>query len=199
MTASFLGITAHCFSQADHKRHGVTLGVEPFPSPHTAIRIAQTFNNVLQQWNIPKTKVFKILTDNGSNMVAFVKPHYTDQVDNDHSDDGESDILNTLPSQESMESHHSSDSDDDLESRTITPIEESVTDFEVGEEIHQTTLTAENFKRLGCFMHTLQLVVNSCVISSNTAIKKARQLVSQCNKSYKMTEKLVNKAGKINK
>ena len=199
MTASFLGITAHCFSQADHKRHSVTLAVEPFPSPHTAIRIAQTFNNVLHQWNIPKTKVFRILTDNGSNMVAFVKPHCTDQLDNDDSDDGEGDILNTLPSQESMESHSSSDSnhsDDDLESRTIAAIEESVTDFEVVEEIHQTTLTAENFKRLGCFIHTLQLVVNSCVISSNTAVKKARQLVSRCNKSYKTTEKLVKKAGK---
>ena len=71
-----------------------------------------------------------------------------------------------------------------------------MTDFEVVEEIHQTTLIAENFKRLGCFIHTLQLVVNSCVITSNTAVKKARQLVSLYNKSYKTTEKLVKKAGK---
>ena len=146
----------------------------------------------------PKTKVFRILTDNGSNMVAFVKPNCTDQLDNDDSD-GEGDILKSFPSQESMESHSSSDfnhSDDDLESRTIAAIEESVTDFEAVEEIHQTTLTAENFKRLGCFIHTLQLVVNSCVLSFNTAVKKARQLVSRCNKSYKTTEKLVKKAGK---
>ena len=116
--------------------------MEPFPSPHTAIRIAQTFNNVLHQWNIPKTKVFRILTDNGSNMVAFVKPNCTDQLDNDDSDDGEGDVLNSLPSQESMESHSSDSnhSDDDLESRTIVAIEESVTDFEAVEEIHQTTL-----------------------------------------------------------
>ena len=38
--------------------------------------------------------------------------------------------------------------------------------------------------------------MNSCVLSSNTAVKKARQLVSWCNKSYKTTEKLVKKAGK---
>ena len=94
-------------------------------------------------------------------MVAFVKPHCTDQLNNDDSDD------DTLPSQESMESHSSSDSnhsDDNLESRTIAAIEQSVIDFEVVEEIHQASLTAENFKRLGCFIHTLQLVVNSCVI-----------------------------------
>ena len=41
MTASFLGITAHCFSQTDRKRHNFTLAVMHFPSPHTATRIAQ--------------------------------------------------------------------------------------------------------------------------------------------------------------
>ena len=46
MTASFLGITVHCFSQNDKKRHNFTLAVEPFPSPHTAIRIAQVFKGV---------------------------------------------------------------------------------------------------------------------------------------------------------
>lgn len=50
---------------------------------------------------------------------------------------------------ESQSSSDSNNSDDDLESRTIAAIEESVTDFEAVEEIHQTTPTTENFKRLG--------------------------------------------------
>lgn len=39
--SSFLGITAHFFSQKDHRRHCMTLAVCQLPSPHTGDRIEQ--------------------------------------------------------------------------------------------------------------------------------------------------------------
>ena len=64
------------------------------------------------------------------------------------------------------------------------------------EEVHHTTLSSTHFRRLGCFVHTLQLVVNSSVLSSNTTVKKAKKMVGRCNKSCKITEQLLEKTGK---
>ena len=133
-------------------------------------------------------------------MEPSFKPKYTNHSDDDSSSEEDFDNLHRQEDTENIgnqgfsESDNSDESDD--ESTTLAVIEDNVADFEMVEEIHQTTFTSENYKRLGCFVHTLQLVVNSSVLSSNSAIKKARQIVKRCNKSYKMTEKLVKKAGK---
>ena len=52
-----------------------TLAVTRLPPSHTATKIHDTINLVLDQWNIPKNKIFHIVTDNGSNMVAAFKRH----------------------------------------------------------------------------------------------------------------------------
>ena len=69
MTAAFLGISAHFFSLKDHKRHNVTLSVKRISSPHTA----DLLEKCLDEWGIPKKNINRILTDNGSNMVAAFK------------------------------------------------------------------------------------------------------------------------------
>lgn len=43
------------------------------PSPHTADNIAKLVEAILVEWNIDKSKIHRILTDNGSNMVAAFK------------------------------------------------------------------------------------------------------------------------------
>ena len=80
MTASFLGITAHYFSYQDRQRHNVTLAVSRLPSPHTADRILEAFDAIVCQWNIPQSKLFRVLTDNGSNMVVAFKDRITSKV-----------------------------------------------------------------------------------------------------------------------
>ena len=45
-------------------------------------------------------------------------------------------------------------------------------------------------------LHTYFATSSEFLCTSNTAVKKARQLVSRCNKSYKTTEKLVKKGWK---
>ena len=69
MTASFLGVTIHCFTVHDKKRHSITLAVNHFEQPHTTERIAELLQSVFDQWDIPRHKVFCSLTDKGSNMV----------------------------------------------------------------------------------------------------------------------------------
>ena len=44
LTASFLGITAHCFTHHNLKRHNITLALRRFPSPHTGDRVAELFH-----------------------------------------------------------------------------------------------------------------------------------------------------------
>ena len=56
-------------------------------------------------------------------------------------------------------------------------------------------------QRLSCFSHTLQLVMaefdnNERLQSLKKVIKKAQALVSKCNKSVKVTEKLIELSGK---
>ena len=65
MSASFLGITVH----DDKKKHSITLAVRRFESPHTNERIAELFHSILDEWKIPPSKIFRALTDNGSNMI----------------------------------------------------------------------------------------------------------------------------------
>ena len=69
MTSSYLGVTAHFFSRRDRKRLQATLVVRRMPHPHSAVNIREVVEKVLQEWNIPPSKVAAILTDNASNML----------------------------------------------------------------------------------------------------------------------------------
>ena len=99
MTASFLGITAHYFSYQDTQRHNVTLSVSRLPSPHTADRILEAFDTIICQWDILHSKLFRVLTDNGSNMVAAFKDQITSEVgvESVDDDDAEQSYINIDP------------------------------------------------------------------------------------------------------
>ena len=87
MTASFLGITAHYYCSSDNQCHTIiTLAVHHLPSPHIA-EISKTVEDVLLEWNIPEHNIFRILTDNGSNMVVGFKNCLLNRVDNVHGED----------------------------------------------------------------------------------------------------------------
>ena len=49
------------------------MAVRRMPLPHTAANVRKLIEEVLEEWNIPLSKVFIIVTDNGSNMVAAFK------------------------------------------------------------------------------------------------------------------------------
>ena len=66
MTASFLGVTSHFI--VENKRHSICLAVRHLPSPQRVKKLPN-FCIKLFEWNIDMTKVFRVLTDNGSNIV----------------------------------------------------------------------------------------------------------------------------------
>ena len=175
LTASFLGITAHFYSRRDHKRHTLTMAVRRMPSPHTAANVRKLIEKVLEEWNIPLSKVFVIVTDNGSNMVAAFKqqPEERDSVNDDEV--GEEDA--------------SSEGESDDEENTED-------DFDEKELEHDSEFIL--MRRIGCFAHTLQLVAQKFdgYEGFSNVIRAARKINSKVNSSCKATERLIQFCGK---
>ena len=73
MTASFLGLTAHYYLRSAKDICNITIAVRRFESPHTAERVSKLVDEFVGKWHIPYHKIFRILKDNGSNMVAAFK------------------------------------------------------------------------------------------------------------------------------
>ena len=48
----------------------MTIAARRLPSPHMAEREEKIVDEVLTEWEIPRTKISAILTDNVSNMIA---------------------------------------------------------------------------------------------------------------------------------
>ena len=167
MSSSYLGVTAHFFTWQDHRRHRVTLAVRKMPHPHNAESIRSLIDEVLKEWNIPCSKICAILTDSASNMVkAFQRERERTDLE-EESEDEEEEI------EEGDESY-----EDDFEDR----------------ELDHDVMFKSFCKRLSCFAHTLQLVVNKfCDDHSFAAIlKRVRALVKKMNKSSKATEMLLS-------
>ena len=171
LTASFIGITAHFFSE--HKRHNVTLAVKRMPSPHSAEEVLKIVLQTFEDWNIPNYKIGSIITDNGSNMVKAFK--LLQQVNPDAAnEDNECDYVNepsTMMSDsdipDSVVTTQSEDSEEeeegeDLEEGDQPDIEEEARDFDETEYEHDIIFAG--YKRLSCFAHSLQLVskFNEC-------------------------------------
>ena len=69
MTAALLGVIEHFYSRLDRKRHQITVAVQRFPSPHTGENVAKKMYTIITL----SSCVFRVITDNGSNMVAAFK------------------------------------------------------------------------------------------------------------------------------
>ena len=144
----------------------MTLAVRRLPPIHTAVNIRTVVEEVLLEWEIPNTKLSAILTDNGSNIVAAFR----------------SDMAVTLHDSEDDESDNDEEEEDE---------DDDESDFDINERDHEVTFAL--FKRVSCFAHTLQLVVNKFdeAVTFKDAIKCSHRLVSKVNTSTKATEKLI--------
>ena len=73
-------------------------------------------------------------------------------------------------------------------------IARDIEEFDEKEESFDTVFSSEDYERLSCFAHTLQLVVSKFdeVRACKEAIKRAKKLVAKIKKSVKATEMLKN-------
>ena len=170
MSSSYLGVTAHYFTQHDHmRRRGNYLAVRQINHPHTAETVQEVIDEVLTEWKIPISKVRAIVTDNGSNMIKAFREQLQD-----------------------IESEESETDDGDLDEESDEP------DFADKELDHEITFKFY-IKRISCFTHTLQLVVQkfSEAKSFSETLKRMRTLVKKVNKSSRATEMLLSQAHKL--
>ena len=209
----FFRYTTHYFSNRDSQCHTITLAVRHLPSPHTAEKISETVDDILLEWNIPKHNIFRILTDDGSNMVAAFKNHLLDHVDNidtvheeeeyaDANPDSEINDLITINDNDSVdevdnfEDLEDSSEASDVEFDSEQHISDEISDFEQTKQDHNAVFMG--YKRLSCCIHTLQLVIK--IFEANPSFKnslqKAHSVVKKVNKSCKATEKPIEKAKK---
>lgn len=153
MSSFYLGITAHFYSSKDHRRHSVTLAMRHMPQTHTGNNIHEIVKSVLDEWDIPSSKISATLTDNGSNMIAAFRP----QILEAESDD------NTEENQDTEESGEDS--------------EQLSREFEEKESEHDIAFTGLN--KVSCFTHTLQLVVHKFeeLAEFKSILKRAHSLV----------------------
>ena len=145
------------------------------PSPHTAINVRMLIEKVLEEWDIPLNKVFVVVTDNGSNMVAAFKQQQEDK--NSQSDD---EIDNEDRSSEDTEEEEEN-IEDDFDEKELEHVNEFIL-----------------MKRIGCFAHTLQLVALKFdeYKGFSNVLKAARKINSKVNSSCKATERLIQLCGK---
>jgi hypothetical protein len=201
MTESFLGVTAHFFAQdACHK---VALAVRSIDSPHTGDVIVEVVKCVLKEWDIPAGKVGKVLTDNGSNMLKAFKTTIEDQ-DEELPDDNalEENVEEMYVDSDGLDVDIEIEPDEtEVTVTQVTEMQEAtedIADFDEREEEHRYAFASNDYQRLSCFSHTLQLVVIKFdeVKPFKEAISKAKKLVAHFNKSVKATKMLIELAGK---
>lgn len=68
---SILGVTVQFVEDGEIKLR--TLLMQKITARHTAKTLSKMFTNMLEEYSIPKSKVFAIATDNGRNMIATSK------------------------------------------------------------------------------------------------------------------------------
>lgn len=68
-TAAFGGITAHFYCEKSGTLNHLLLACQQIQQPHTAIIIGKLYQQIMADWSIPETKIFRIITDNGSNVI----------------------------------------------------------------------------------------------------------------------------------
>lgn len=129
MSSSYLGITAHFYSTKDHRRHSVTLAMRRMPQTHTSNNIHEIVESVLEEWDIPSSKISATITDNGSNMIAAFRPQILEPENDDNTE----------------ENQDTEESGDDAEQLSR--------EFEEKESEHDIAFTG--LYRLSCYTHTL--------------------------------------------
>lgn len=135
---------------------------------------------VIEDWKQPVFKIFRVLTDNGSNMLAAF-------TGGNEREDDTMDISD-------IEEDNISDNDDKLNDAAVMAIDageeeieldledyedisassqKAIEEFERSELDHHSTF--HNYKRVSCFIHTLQLVVKVFEVnpSFSATLKKA--------------------------
>jgi hypothetical protein len=179
LTAAFLAISASFYHPLHRRPVHILLNLHQLSHPHTGEVLAEKLMQTLECWEIDKSKVMMVVTDNGSNMIKALR---VANLPIDKPTDGETDIADD-------DDDYYVDEDDDPSN------EEEVEDDDHADDFDHLV----NLHRFPCIAHTLQLVIKE--LSKNQSvcnlIAKAKDLVSSIKMSSVAQEKLVSLCGKV--
>lgn len=161
---SYFGITAHAIINDKHR--SFLLSFERLEGHHTADKLSAEFDRVIQLYDL-NNKVVRLITDNASNNLAafdnLILPgfeEYFDEISDDRC--------------ESNSDDESSDDDSFDQAKELRA-------QEVSDSIYHTTLnptSEDEFLRLPCFCHCLQLVVNDGIKAGGPALSSLKKVVN---------------------
>lgn len=187
MSMSVVGVTAHFYNKKSHELNRVLLGVRRFQHPHTADRIRQLITELLNEWELPDSKIWRVITDNAKNMVkAFrtVSLEGGDYLPFENMEAEGEEAVSSILDPNLDESFDEEADDEYLSSEDDTVFEEAF-----GKQKH-----------LPCFLHTLVLAFKGAVNSEDSGVfhakKDACRLVNIFSHSSKATERLIEISGK---
>ena len=176
---AFIGITGH-FMNVDLMPQAALLDFIRFKGRHTAENIRNITENILDKWNLTE-KIYRIITDNASNMIKAYKFGLTTTSTNEQQDQSQGDGDDEFLSDTNGADYD--DSDSEFEWTIVDPIDDE------NEEIDEEKPNI----RLSCFAHSLQLIVrdglNNTPHLSKTLIK-CKKLSKKSHKSTKIVDLL---------
>jgi hypothetical protein len=181
LSESYLGITAYFYDKTREIKYVLTLGLKLFPHPHKAENIRDQIKSIIEEYGIRYEKIFRVITDNGSNMVKTFKIEWLDMNECDDID---------------------IESDEDIDiNEGIEEIDSNVDENEFDSEETDLNSGFKEIKinRIGCVIHILQCVITVCNKSSpyKEIIKSATDLIKKFRQSVKLAEKLKLKTGSV--
>jgi hypothetical protein len=180
MSASFLGVSTCFFDPVKNIAKHVFLNLHQISHPHTGEMISDKVEATLRQWQIPKSRVLLLITDNGKNMVKAMK--ILAQNNNENDDD----VTNALDTGE----------ENDEDERTFEDSEEDEADSD-NETVEESESELNEIQIIGlrsfpCLAHTLQLIIHDGLKDApvQNLLNKCRGVVKKVHMSSVATESL---------
>ena len=179
MRNSYLALTCHYFDNKNIKNENILLCLSLMNQKHSSENIKKEIEKVLEKFEINFSKVLRIITDNGSNLVKCFKTSLSKKV----IEQSINDIIEHVISFSENDNEIDKEIEWDKENKEILIESE---EFEIKEfEENESFQKEEKSFRIPCYAHTLQLVVNEVVKSKeiNSIASKLKKLAHKINKS----------------
>jgi hypothetical protein len=151
--------------------------------PHTAENIRKSTNLILEEWNIPERKIWRIITDNAKNITkAFQTVSLGDDEYRYYDLDFDQREADAQVSAKSKAGPISAllEQEDDGDEYEEDAIDEYLADVDTG--IIQATFDQQ--KHLPCFIHTLVLAFKKAVDSEESEVFEAKKRCSSIGRLF---------------
>ncbi len=152
-----------------------------FPHPHKAENIRDQIQSIIQEYDIKYEQIFRVITDNGSNMVKTFKIEWIE--------DNQSEDIDYEPDFEKEINLEFDDIDEEINEN----------EFDCEESELENEFKKVEIKRIPCVIHLLQCVISVCNKNSpfEGSLNVAIQLIKKFRQSGILAEKLKSESGSV--